>query len=314
MISGESPIIHLRWTSIHHRRRHRSTTAAVIIIIIIWSYSKKASNPLKKPKFTPKPPSRQKLVLPKSDSDDCNEEDAKIAWELLRKANDQMMMMMTAAVVDRCPSEVDDRRFIWTMTVDLELGFQLKIIKKERGGVRKGMVTGSGSLRSMWLTKDMVHSIKYGNQVLNSKPLVEFNPSIGHVVKCEVDKPKDARLPIWKINLLMHLQKMQTNPIFHILVDILQNTNLFRAFTTSANVPSIYIQLFWNTLGKDTKSGVFSFQLDKLWFDLNVDLLRNALGITPKDSAHPFVSPPSGDLVLDFVNNLRLPRITLLCL
>ncbi|GJR22547.1 retrovirus-related pol polyprotein from transposon TNT 1-94 [Tanacetum coccineum] len=38
------------------------------------------------------------------------------------------------------------------------------------------------------------------------------------------------------------------------LVDILQNTNFFRAFTASADVPSIYIQQFWNTLGKDTKT------------------------------------------------------------
>nr|GEX85056.1 hypothetical protein [Tanacetum cinerariifolium] len=54
------------------------------------------------------------------------------------------------------------------------------------------MVTGSGSLRSGWLTKDMDHSVKYGNQVLNLKPLSEFNPSIGHVVKSVVDTPKDV--------------------------------------------------------------------------------------------------------------------------
>ncbi|GKD63662.1 hypothetical protein Tco_1305770, partial [Tanacetum coccineum] len=36
----------------------------------------------------------------------------------------------------------------------------------------------------------------------------------------------------------------------------------------------------------------------------NADLLCNALGITPKDSAHPFMSPPAVDLVMDFVNNL----------
>nr|GEV62365.1 hypothetical protein [Tanacetum cinerariifolium] len=54
------------------------------------------------------------------------------------------------------------------------------------------MVTGSGSLRSGWLTKDMVHSIKSGNQVSNSKPLPEFNPSVGHVVKSVVDTPKDV--------------------------------------------------------------------------------------------------------------------------
>ncbi|GKE78431.1 hypothetical protein Tco_1544551 [Tanacetum coccineum] len=34
------------------------------------------------------------------------------------------------------------------------------------------------------------------------------------------------------------------------------NTNFVRAFTTSANVPSINIQLFWNTLTHDVKTGV----------------------------------------------------------
>ncbi|GJU42012.1 retrovirus-related pol polyprotein from transposon TNT 1-94 [Tanacetum coccineum] len=53
--------------------------------------------------------------------------------------------------------------------------------------------------------------------------------------------PVKARLPIKKSNLLMDLQKMQKNPIFRISVDLLQNTNLFSAFTASANVPSIYI-------------------------------------------------------------------------
>ncbi|GJY70660.1 hypothetical protein Tco_0474363 [Tanacetum coccineum] len=120
--------------------------------------------------------------------------------------------------------------------------------------------------------------------------------------------PVKARLPIGKSNLLMDLQKMQKNPIFHISVDILQNTNFFSAFTASSDVPSIYIQLFWNTLTMDTKSSIYSFQLDELWFTLDADLLRSALGITPKDSAHPFVAPPTGDLVIDFVNNLGYPE------
>ncbi|GJV95987.1 hypothetical protein Tco_1547564 [Tanacetum coccineum] len=58
----------------------------------------------------------------------------------------------------------------------------------------------------------------------------------------------------------------------------------------------------------DDKIGVYSLQLDELWFDLNVDLLHNALGITLKDLAHPFVSPPAGDLVMDFLNNLGYPE------
>ncbi|GJX53959.1 hypothetical protein Tco_0282328, partial [Tanacetum coccineum] len=78
--------------------------------------------------------------------------------------------------------------------------------------------------------------------------------------------PVKARLPIGKSNLLMDLQKMQKNPSFRILMDILQNINFFSAFTASAN------------------------------FTLNANLLCSALGITPKDFSYPFVAPPAGDL------------------
>ncbi|GKD28366.1 hypothetical protein Tco_1239144 [Tanacetum coccineum] len=114
--------------------------------------------------------------------------------------------------------------------------------------------------------------------------------------------PIKAHLPIRKRNILMDLQKMQKNPIFHISVDILQNTNFFRAFTTPAHVPSIYIQQFWNTIEKDAKTGVYRFQLDEQWFDLNANLLRNALEITPIDSTHPFVPHSDGDLIMDFTS------------
>ncbi|GKD30142.1 hypothetical protein Tco_1240920, partial [Tanacetum coccineum] len=93
--------------------------------------------------------------------------------------------------------------------------------------------------------------------------------------------PVKARLPYGKSNLLLDLQKLQKNPIFCISVDILQNTNFFKAFTALTNVPSIYIQQFWNTLTQEAKSSVYSFQLDEQWFPLNVELLREALEITP---------------------------------
>ncbi|GJS41964.1 hypothetical protein Tco_0567007 [Tanacetum coccineum] len=85
---------------------------------------------------------------------------------------------------------------------------------------------------------------------------------------------------IRKGNLLLDLQK---NPIFRISVDIRQSTNFVRAFTTSANVPSIYIQLFWNSLTHDVKTGVYSFQVNEHWLTLSADLLRKALNVTPAD-------------------------------
>nr|GEW61420.1 RNA-directed DNA polymerase, eukaryota, reverse transcriptase zinc-binding domain protein [Tanacetum cinerariifolium] len=93
-----------------------------------------------------------------------------------------------------------------------------------------------------------------------------------------------AWLSIGKGNLLLDLQKLQKNHIFRISVDILQNTNFFKAFIASANVSTIY------------------------WFTLNVDLLCEALEITHVDANHPFVSPPAGEAVMDFVNELGYPE------
>ncbi|GKA95502.1 integrase, catalytic region, zinc finger, CCHC-type containing protein [Tanacetum coccineum] len=71
--------------------------------------------------------------------------------------------------------------------------------------------------------------------------------------------PFAAWVPIGKSNYVLDLQKKQKNPIFQISVDILQNTNFFRAFTASASVPAIYIQQFWNTLVYEAKTGAYSF-------------------------------------------------------
>ncbi|GJY02631.1 hypothetical protein Tco_0360783, partial [Tanacetum coccineum] len=94
--------------------------------------------------------------------------------------------------------------------------------------------------------------------------------------------PRSQWLTIGKSNLLFNAQKIQKNHIFQISVDILSNTNFFQAFTASANVPAVYLQ--------------------------HVDLLKKALAITPVNPAHPFELPPSGDTVIDFVNELGYPE------
>ncbi|GJT93678.1 hypothetical protein Tco_1082523 [Tanacetum coccineum] len=91
----------------------------------------------------------------------------------------------------------------------------------------------------------------------------------------------------------MH-NKIQKNPIFQISVDILSNTNFFRAFTASASVPAIYMQQFWNTMKYDEKTGVYSCQVDEQWFDLSTDLLRKALAITLSSPQLNRLVPPSG--------------------
>ncbi|GKG27098.1 hypothetical protein Tco_0402801, partial [Tanacetum coccineum] len=48
--------------------------------------------------------------------------------------------------------------------------------------------------------------------------------------------------------------------------------------------------------------------VDEQWFDLSADLLRKALAITPVNPAHLFELPPSGNIVIDFVNELGYPK------
>ncbi|GJY06123.1 hypothetical protein Tco_0373177 [Tanacetum coccineum] len=91
--------------------------------------------------------------------------------------------------------------------------------------------------------------------------------------------PFAAWVPIGKSNYVLDLQKKQKNLIFQISVDILQNINFFRAFTASAS-------------------------LDETRFILDANLPREVLEITPIDQAHQVVSPPSGDAIMDFVNEL----------
>ncbi|GKC95761.1 hypothetical protein Tco_1161203, partial [Tanacetum coccineum] len=120
--------------------------------------------------------------------------------------------------------------------------------------------------------------------------------------------PRSQWLIIGKSNLLFNAQKIQKNPIFQISVDILSNTNFFRVFTASASVPAIYLQQFWNIMKYDKKTGVYSCQVDEQWFNLSVNLLRKALAITPVNPTHPFELPPSGNTVIDFVNELGYPE------
>ncbi|GJS23867.1 retrovirus-related pol polyprotein from transposon TNT 1-94 [Tanacetum coccineum] len=61
---------------------------------------------------------------------------------------------------------------------------------------------------------------------------------------------------------------------------------------------------FWNTLTYEAKTRAYNFQLDENRFTLEANLLREALEITPIDQAHRFVSPSSGDAIMDFVNEL----------
>nr|GEX23459.1 long chain acyl-CoA synthetase 4 isoform X1 [Tanacetum cinerariifolium] len=123
-----------------------------------------------------------KLVLPKSNSDDDNEEDGFV----MDGDIGEWQADASLKLIDRKKNifKLSQGEFVAIETLENVYGLV--------SNLDSGMVTCSGSLRSGWLTNNMVHSIKYDDQVLNSKPVSEFNPSIGHVVKSVVDTPKDV--------------------------------------------------------------------------------------------------------------------------
>nr|GEZ48812.1 monodehydroascorbate reductase [Tanacetum cinerariifolium] len=114
---------------------------------------------------------------------------------------------------------------------------------------------------------------------------------------------------IRKSNCYLDLEKSQSNPIYKIAVDLLKNTNFFRAFTASSTIPSIYIQQFWDTILYDKKDGCYRCQLDEQWFVLTKETLREALQITPVNNNKAFAAPPSIDGLIDFVNQLGYPKL-----
>ncbi|GKD74989.1 hypothetical protein Tco_1333271, partial [Tanacetum coccineum] len=50
--------------------------------------------------------------------------------------------------------------------------------------------------------------------------------------------------------------------------------------------------------------------LDEQWFNLHKDILIDALDISPANDNNPFVTPPSSDTVIEYVNTLGYPQYT----
>ncbi|GJW58890.1 retrovirus-related pol polyprotein from transposon TNT 1-94 [Tanacetum coccineum] len=120
--------------------------------------------------------------------------------------------------------------------------------------------------------------------------------------------PRDKWVPVGKSNCFLDVERTQANPIFKIAVDILKNTNFFRAFTASSTIPSIYIQQFWDTIRFDKDKG-YSCQLDEQRFYLTKATLRDALQL-PSDNSN-FTPPPNSNTIISFVNNLGYPNVIL---
>ncbi|GJT94872.1 retrovirus-related pol polyprotein from transposon TNT 1-94 [Tanacetum coccineum] len=90
--------------------------------------------------------------------------------------------------------------------------------------------------------------------------------------------PRNKYVPVGKRNCFLDVERTQANPIFKIAVDILKNTNFFKAFIAPSTIPSIYIQQFWDTIRFDKDKG-YSYN-------------------------NNFTPPPNANTIISFVNEL----------
>nr|GEU84871.1 hypothetical protein [Tanacetum cinerariifolium] len=95
--------------------------------------------------------------------------------------------------------------------------------------------------------------------------------------------PRSSWVTVGKSNYYLDVEKSQSNLIYKID--------------------------FWDTVRYVKNSESYSCQLDKQWFDLNKDTLRDALQITPVDNNNLFSSPPTPDVLINFVNHLGYPKV-----
>ncbi|GJY36853.1 hypothetical protein Tco_0422231 [Tanacetum coccineum] len=119
--------------------------------------------------------------------------------------------------------------------------------------------------------------------------------------------PRIRWVPIGKSNCYLNEEKSQPSPIFKIAVDILKQTNFFRAFTASSTIPATFPNNS-GTICFDSKAGSYKCQLDEQWFDLTKDTLRDALQITPVDNNRAFSPPPTPDTLIDFFNEVGISK------
>nr|GFA34450.1 hypothetical protein [Tanacetum cinerariifolium] len=93
--------------------------------------------------------------------------------------------------------------------------------------------------------------------------------------------PRIRWVPIGKSNCYLDLDKSQSNQIYKIT----------------------------DTVQYDKSAGCYKCQLDEQWFVLTKDTLREALQITPVNNNQAFVTPSSSDALINFVNELRYPKL-----
>ncbi|GJS26612.1 hypothetical protein Tco_0487232 [Tanacetum coccineum] len=121
--------------------------------------------------------------------------------------------------------------------------------------------------------------------------------------------PINEQVKIATSNFRIALKKTKPDVIYKVCLDILKQYSFYNAFIATADAPEIYMQQFWYIITYDLTAKAFFFIMGDKVFEVNADLLRNSLSITPKDLDHPFTLPAPEKEIIKFINQLGCSNI-----
>ncbi|GJS03309.1 retrovirus-related pol polyprotein from transposon TNT 1-94 [Tanacetum coccineum] len=119
--------------------------------------------------------------------------------------------------------------------------------------------------------------------------------------------PKEKRLKIGKCNGRLNPGKTQREPTFQVVRDALALTPCYSTFLTTADVPEVYMHLFWDSIHKYDTS--YRFKMDKKKkFDLNLEIFRDIFQICLRVHGQNFDELPTDDVIVSFFKELGHTR------
>ncbi|GJT16563.1 hypothetical protein Tco_0875269 [Tanacetum coccineum] len=145
----------------------------------------------------------------------------------------------------------------------------------------------------------VAHCVLVTEFCFHSHELTSVNLSVMHLISM-------ADANINALEVLVAANSPPTRSDEQIAVDILKNTNFFKAFTTPSTIPTIYIQQFWDTI-RFAKDKGYSCQLDEQCFYLTKSNLREALQLLQDNNN--FTPPPNSNTIISFVNDMGYPNV-----
>ncbi|GJR28450.1 hypothetical protein Tco_1104682 [Tanacetum coccineum] len=116
--------------------------------------------------------------------------------------------------------------------------------------------------------------------------------------------PTAERVKIRLSNLRIDPTITQREETFQVALDILKHTLFYNAFLISDDVPEIYMQQFWSSICKIKRSSFYEFEVDQKTFQIDAEVFRKILDISPRVENQEFTKPPTTKYLKAFVLKL----------